>query len=154
MANMRNQALLRVLLSEDDTQQNQLIDDEWMRDDNTGIVTKGPGPGRITLAGAETYSVPFGKIVRASTLIIVAKDLEVQAQIDGALDPLDGTSPLFIPIRPIPADTSGNPVSEFAKVIQPGILYWAGRIKSLSLKNPSSTLTATCLVFLIGDAAA
>jgi hypothetical protein len=139
---------ISVLYTRDTEQRQKLIDDAFVLDevnDDTG--TAGEVVTRLfTLAaGASDEQVTLDKLTRVSTLLIIAEQ-EITVKLDGVGSPA-------VPVRPIPANTSGNIVSEYVRQSQPGVVFWRGRISSLYLSNPSGTTTATVTVVMVGDAA-
>lgn len=116
-----------------------------VRADYTSGCRTGPGPGQMTLAAAAAnFLVPFGSVVRANYLYVVSFD-DIQFRLDSPTAPLKR-------LVTIPADTSGNPLSNEEKYKQPGLMLICGTdVTALYLTNMSATLEAGVYVGLIGE---
>lgn len=142
---MRTFAELKLLVTEDDAQEQKVIDQLLTFDDS--VLSSVAEFGYRTLAAsASDQAFAFGGVTRASTVLIVA--------FQAVTVKLDGTGSPAIPVRPVPADTTGSPLSLFQELDQPGVMLWRGRVSSIHLGNPSDSATARVFVAVIGDAAA
>lgn len=149
MAQLRLKTAIEILLSEDAAQKQKLIDllddGALIIDDYTATAQQQCIQQVKLLAGAVDQAVGFGSVTRASTMLLYCRDGDFAVKLDAA--------PAALPVRGIPADTTGSPVSAAAQSRQPAVVFWRGRINSISLSNPGSS-TVNVIVALVGDAAA
>lgn len=119
--------------------QNVTIDDT---DPGTASVVQS---GIVTLApSATSVQFGFGSVTSASLLLIVANQ-EVLAQLDS------NTAP-SVNVRPTPAQIAAAVTSVYQQQAQPGLVLWRGKVTSLYLTNPSSSLSAQAFVAVVGNA--
>lgn len=138
---------LSVLLTRDKAQRQKLFDitqviDEL--DEITGNATEMVSRHFILAPSASDEEATMDKITSASTVLIIAEQ-DITVKFNGVGSPA-------VPVRAIPADTIGNTTSLYQKAIQPGLVFWRGKVDSIHLGNPSTTDTATVTVVMIGDA--
>ncbi len=102
--------------------------------------------GLVTLApSTSSQQFAFGSVSSADTLLVLAYD-EVQVQLGS------NTAPL-VNVRPVPASAAASVMSLYQRQAQPGVLFLRGKLASLFLSNPSSSLPARVFVAVVGDAA-
>ena len=120
---------------------------------NQKIIIDDTDPGTASLiqsgivnlaASATSQQFGFGAITSASLLLVIAYQ-EVQLQLDS------NTAPL-VNVRPTPAATAAAITSTYQQQSQPGVVIWRGKVTSLYLSNPSSSVAAQAFVAVIGDA--
>ena len=112
-------------------------------DPNTAAISQSGG---VLLApSASSVQFAFGSVTAASFMIIVASQ-DIQVQLDS------NTAPL-VDVRPIPAALAAAVTSTYQRAAQPGLVIWRGKVTSLYLSNPSSSIPASAFVGLIGNAA-
>lgn len=136
---------LQALCSFDLDQMQEAFDQAVTIDDTDVITAAIVSSGMINLApSATSIQFPFGSVTSASLLLIVANQ-EVLAQLDS------NTAP-SIPVRPTPASAAASVVSTYQRTAQPGLVLWRGKVTSLFLTNPSSSVAAQAFVALVGNA--
>jgi hypothetical protein len=110
-----------------------------------------PGTAALTQSGiinlaasATSVQFPFGSVTSASLLLIVANQ-EVLAQLNS------NTAP-SVNVRPTPAALAAAVTSTYQRAAQPGLVLWRGKVTSLFLTNPSSSLVAQAFIAVVGNA--
>lgn len=120
---------------------------------NQSIVIDDTDPGTAAVvqsgvvllpASAASIAFDFGSVTAASFLLVVASQ-EVQLQLDS------NTAPL-VPCRPTPAALAAAVTSTYQQAAQPGLVMWRGKVTSLFLSNPSSSIAAQAFVAVVGNA--
>jgi hypothetical protein len=141
---MRTCAQVRFRVTRDADQLHKLVDQGFAIDDSDAETSAEFQGTLLTLAAAVAdYAVPFGGVVAASALLIIAYDA-VNVKLNGV-----GTYEL----RPTPAAPSGTALSTIQRVSQPGGLFLRGRVESVHLTNQSAIATVDVFVALVGNAA-
>lgn len=142
---MRTFASLQFLVSKDIDQLQKLVGPLALTfDDNDAATAAKLSSGVVTLAsGASNVVFPFGDVVTASQVLIVAYQ-EVTVKLDGIGSPA-------IPVRPVPAKVDGSIISAFQRLDQPGWVAWRGKVSSIHLGNPGAD-AAEVFVAVVGNA--
>jgi hypothetical protein len=136
---------LQALASFDLDQLQQAFDQQVTIDDTDPGTAAVVQSGLVTLAASATsVQFGFGNVTNASLLLIIANQ-EVLAQLDS------NTAP-SIPVRPTPAATAAALTSSYQRIVQPGLVLWRGKVTSLYLSNPSSSIVAQAFVAIVGNA--
>ena len=95
-------------------------------------------------AAAVDQAVPFNGITAASTVLMFVKTGSLRVKINAT------TSAAAI-LKSLPADSGGFPVSQYAKLEQPGVFFWRGSVSALYLSNPA-LVPVRVYVLLTGEA--
>lgn len=142
---MRTFVSLQALVTFDVDQVQEAFNQKITFDDTDDVTAAVVQSGLVTLApSATSQAFNFGSLASASTLLVIAYQ-EVELQLDS------NTAPL-VPVRPIPANPPEAVYSRFQRDDQPGFVLWRGKITSLFLSNPSSSVAASVFVAVVGNA--
>lgn len=136
---------LQALASFDLDQLQEAFNQQITFDDTDPVTAAVIQSGVVNLAfSATSVQFPFGSVSAASLLLIIANQ-EVLAQLDS------NTAP-SIPVRPVPASAAAAVSSTYQRASQPGLVLWRGKVTSLYLTNPSSSVIAQAFVAVVGNA--
>lgn len=137
---------LKTLVSFDLDQLQKAFDQKIVIDDTDPGTAAVVQSGIVNLtASAASIAFDFGAVTSASLLVVIAYQ-EVQLQLDS------NTAPL-VNVRPTPAATAAAITSAYQQQSQPGVVIWRGKVGSLFLSNPSSSIAAQAFVAVVGNAA-
>lgn len=143
---MRAQAVLQLLVSQDQDQLQKVLDEKLVFDDTSSKASTYASGTYILAASATSIPVSFNGVTNAS-MVFISVTAEVGVQLGS------NTAPV-VPIRPFPAVPEGTTVlSTFQQFDQRGYMLLTGKITSLFLSNASTTTAVTATVFLLGEAA-
>lgn len=130
-----------------DLDQLQKAFDQQVTFDDTNVNTAAIAGSNVVVlppsASSIQYNFPTG-LTAASFLMIVANQ-KVQVQLNS------NTAPL-VDVDPIPAALAADVLSAYQRQDQPGLVVWRGKVTSLFLSNPSSSVPANLFVALVGNA--
>lgn len=142
---MRTLASLRVICSFDLDQQQKAFDQQVTFDDTDSTTASCVQSGLVILApGATGQQYGFGGVTAADTLLVIAYD-RVQIQLGSNAAPL-------VDVVPIPANSASAVTSPYQRESQAGVQFLRGKVSSLFLTNPSSTVPAEVFVAVVGNA--
>lgn len=142
---MRTFATLQVLCTFDLDQVQEAFNQQVAFDDTNAVTAAQVQSGLVTLAASTaSQQFLFGGVSSADTLLVIAYD-EVQVQLGS------NTAPL-VNVRPVPASAAASVASLYQRQSQPGVLFLRGKVASLFLTNPSSSLAARVFVAVVGNA--
>jgi len=148
---LRLQTILHLVLSQDANQKKTIIkmleDGAIVIDDFSSTAVEHVVSSFTLAAGETDFDVPFGKVVRASSVLLVGEDGDFEWK-------FDNNANTYVACRGLAADITGSPVSSYAAARQPGMLFHRGRVSSVRLKNSSGSSPVTIFVMLVGNAAA
>lgn len=144
---MRFTTRVSVILAESNDQLERYIDIDKILDDTLATEV---AQGRIVLAASVTdQAFGFNGITNARWVVVAVSAGVVHVKLNGIGSPA-------IALTPLPA-VSATPISEYQRTAQPGLLVIgpipaSTPITSIHLTNPSSTVTATAFVAVVGEA--
>lgn len=143
---MRAFVEIRALISEDLEQIKPIFGlAKWAVDDFDEATASTFSSHRKELAAAQAdYVVPFGGVTSASIAVILAyQEIHVK---------LGGIGQVAIPIVPKAAVGPADVLSNLQRYDQPGLFLLRGKLASIHVTNPSSTVAASFFVALVGEA--
>jgi len=142
---VRTFASISALISKDTDQRQKYVEELLSFDDDDATTSSTFNGGLITLAAnATNIVVPFGGVTLASTVLIIAYQ-EISVKFNGTGSPA-------IPVRPVLAKANGAILSNLQRFDQPGLVLWRGKVTSIHLGNPNTSLTAQVYVAVTGEA--